>query len=79
MIYLIFTIIFIYMMYYIWIAIHYNKRGERKGKNNKKNKTNYQPTKNTFFFSDFFSFRPQLLPPYTNSIFTYRVVSKVLY
>ena len=33
-------------------------------KNNKKNETNYQPTKNTFFFSDFLSSNLQNFPPY---------------
>lgn len=34
---LIFTIILIYIMYYIWIVIHYDKRGEKKSKKKKKN------------------------------------------
>ncbi len=34
---LIFTIILIYIVYYIWIVIHYDKRGEKKSKKKKKN------------------------------------------
>lgn len=53
MIYLIFTIIFIYMLYYIWIAIHYNRRGERKGKNKKKNNKQKMPAEVEYFVTKY--------------------------
>ena len=40
-------------MYYIWIAIHYNKRGERKGKNKKKNNKQKMPAEVEYFVTKY--------------------------
>ena len=40
-------------MYYIWIVIHYNKRGERKGKNKKKNNKQKMPAEVEYFVTKY--------------------------
>lgn len=51
---LVFTIVFIYMLYYIWIAFNFDKKGEQKvrGKNKKNNEKKDQkkmPSEVQFF------------------------------